>query len=130
MDLGTQFHTNPGASEELIDRTLIEIDGPLPEDYVDFMRQSNGGSGFIAGKYLVLWPLEHLAASNRTFEEIEDVSEVVWFGGNGGGEAFGFDWSAEGAIVEGPMIGMGREQLLYCAETFTEFLRRPTGFKE
>lgn len=130
MNVGSEFHKRPGASEDLLNRTLIELDAPLPEDYSDFMRQSNGGSGFIAGKYLALSPLEELAALNHTFKDVDDVSEIVWFGGNGGGEAFGFDWSDDGAIVEGPMIGMERKVLLHCAKTFTEFLKNPTGFKE
>jgi hypothetical protein len=130
MGLGSEFQTNAGASEEVVERTLFELERSLPNDYLDFMRRSDGGGGFINGHYLVLWPLDELVALNRTFREIDDVATVVWFGSNGGGEAFGFDWSQSGAVVEGPMIGMERDQLLYCADTFTEFLRNPTGFKE
>ena len=129
MKVGSEFRTNAGASDELIERTLFELDRRLPDDYLDFMRKADGGEGFINGSYVVLWPFDELVASNRTFADIEDVADVVWFGGNGGGEAFGFDWSAGGAVVEGPMIGMERDQLLSCASTFTEFLRNPTGFK-
>jgi|CXWL01.1.fsa_nt_gi hypothetical protein len=130
MDLGPEFQVKPGATEELVERTLFELGRALPEEYCEVMGRFNGGEGFVNGHYLVLWPLEELAAANRAFEDIEDVRDVVWFGGNGGGEAFGFDWRQDGAIVEGPMIGMERDQLMHCAGSFTEFLRKPTGFKD
>jgi hypothetical protein len=128
MNLGPEFHLNPGASDALIARTRSELAHDLPEEYVAFMRASNGGEGFVVGEYLVLWPLEELAAANAAWEAIEDVADVFWFGGNGGGEAFGFDARSNGAIVEGPMIGMERQYLLHCADTFEMFLRKPTGF--
>jgi hypothetical protein len=129
VNLGPEFNTNPGAPESLVARTLLELDRQVPDDYIQFMTEANGGEGFINGHYLILWPLEELAASNRTFEDIIDVKEVMWFGSNGGGEAFGFDWLEKGAVVECPMIGMERRYLLPCATTFSKFLQNPTGFK-
>jgi hypothetical protein len=130
LPVGPTFHLNPGAFEPLVQRTLTELSGRLPDDYLDFMRHSNGGEGFLGGHYLRLDQLQDLAGLNRVFADIEDVRDVVWFGGNGGGEAFGFDWASNGVIVEGPMIGMERATLLRCADTFIEFLKSPTGFKE
>ncbi len=123
------FQRAPAPNPDLVARALRELNRPLPADYLAFMRDANGGEGFVGEAYLVLWPLEQLAASNRQFADIDDVGDVVWFGGNGGGEAFGFDWAHDGAIVEGPMIGMERAQLLVCADSFTHFLANPTAFE-
>ncbi len=119
----------PAPTEALVAQTLSEL-GRLPADYLAFMRSSNGSAGFIGEHYLVLWPLEELAAANRAFADSEDVKDILWFGSDGGGETFGFDWVNDGAVVEGPMVGMERKYVLRCADTFTAFLERPTGFKQ
>jgi hypothetical protein len=129
MTLPEEFK-RPAPNQELVTRTLAELDRPLPVDYLTFMRTSNGGEGFIGEHYLVLWPLEDLVGANRALAENEDVRDVFWFGGDGGGEAFGFDWTNGGVVVEGPMIGMERQYLLQCADTFSAFLEHPTGFKQ
>ena len=38
---------------------ITEINGvPLPQSYIDFMRQHNGGEGDIGETWLVLYPME------------------------------------------------------------------------
>ncbi|HYD89481.1 MAG TPA: SMI1/KNR4 family protein [Vitreimonas sp.] len=133
MNLGSEFRLEAGASEEVIQRLLSEIGCDLPHDYLTFMRTSNGGEGFIGKEYLRIWKIEDVATWSKDYVRhtpFEETDELLLFGGNGGGEAFGFDWVANGAIVEAPMIGMERQYLLHCADTFSEFLKNPTGFKE
>jgi hypothetical protein len=104
----------------------------LPGDYVDFMRRSNGGEGFMNDHYMVLWKVEDVPGWSRSYlqyTELENTRDVILFGGNGGGEAFGFDFRKGGSVVERPMIGMSSEDLLLCADTFSEFLIKPTAFK-
>ncbi len=133
MELGREFQKNAEASEEAIAGAMAALGRDLPSDYLAFMRASNGGEGFVNENYLRLWKIEDVCNWSSDYLQhtpFEGTNELLLFGGNGGGEAFGFDWTANGAIVEGPTIGMERQYLLHCANTFTDFLKNPTGFKE
>ena len=131
MIIPAHFALNDGASEAAIAAAQLELGRALPSDYLDFMRISDGGESG-NGPILILWEIAEVPGWSRAYlkySPFEDSDELLLFGSNGGGELFGFDWNADGAIVEPPAIGMERDQLLHCADTFTEFLKNPTGFK-
>jgi len=79
----------------------------LPSDYLEFLRQHNGGEGFIGDSYIVLWKAEELADLNREYEVEKCAPGILLFGSDGGGEGYGFDTqSAAMPIVRTPFIGM------------------------
>lgn len=117
------FKRNQGATEAQVKALPSAIRALLPPDYLDFMRQCNGGEGFVQDEYLVLWRVEELERFNREYEVAEYLSEALLFGTNGGGEAFGFRMSVgELDIVEVPFVGMDEESCTHVARTFSDFI--------
>jgi hypothetical protein len=65
LELTRNFHTRPGASPDAVDDFIASLDRlPLPPDYLDFMRHSNGGYGPAGaeGLWVRLDPLEDVMA--------------------------------------------------------------------
>lgn len=81
------------ASEQRIAQLLQRSKLPLPADYLDFLRYSNGGNGFlIVQPYLFrLWPAEQVVDNNLDYQIPDYVPGFFGFGDNGGGEFFAFD---------------------------------------
>src|SRR5690348_12236137 len=63
----------------------------LPLQYKAFMRERDGGEGFVGKHYLFLWRAEELIEFNKDDESHEYAPGLLLFGSNGGGEAFAFD---------------------------------------
>jgi hypothetical protein len=59
---------NPGASEEAIRVVADWIGSQLPFDYKQFLRNSNGGEGFVGQNYLQLWQAEELRERNNGYQ--------------------------------------------------------------
>lgn len=118
-----KFRCNEGASETAIASVDATIRSFLPQDYLDFVRRSDGGEGFIGDEYLILWRIEELDEFNRDYEVHEYLTDVVLFGSNGGGEAFGFRKSKTRAdIVRVPFVGMSPDLCVKAAASFAELV--------
>ena len=129
MIIPDHFVQNPGASEDAIAQAQAALGGVLPQDYLDFLRISNGGESG-DGPVLILWPIEDVPTFGAEYLEAVDIDHVVLFGSNGGGEAFGFDLRQKPTrIVELPFIGMEWRFALHCADSWEAFLQHPTGFE-
>lgn len=102
--------------------TLIEDinDVLLPEDYLAFMREHNGGEGEVCGNYLVLFPLEELQAVNDNYDTASELEGCVIIGGDGGGELYGVD--EQGRYFNVPAI-IEKEAVRYIGGSFEEFLK-------
>ena len=62
----------------------------LPSDYVQFLRERDGGEGFVGtNNYLILWKAEELSDFNREYEVRYAHQVFSSFGSNGGGEGYG-----------------------------------------
>ena len=71
---------------------VTEINGvALPQQYIDFMLQHNGGEGDIGETWFVLYPLEELEEINQDYEVSEYLPGKIIIGSNGGGEFYGID---------------------------------------
>ncbi len=118
-----KFQCNKGASQTEIAHINPAIQGFLPQDYLDFIRRCNGGEGFVSDEYLMLWRIEELYEFNREYEVRKYLADVVLFGSNGGGEAFGFRKSRTNIdIIRVPFVGMSTELCVKVAGSFAEFI--------
>ena len=98
---------------------------PLPNDYLEFLRQHNGGEGFIGGNYVIFWKAEELADFNREYEVDAYAPGILLFGSDGGGEGYGFDTQTEGMpIVRIPFIGMERRYAKLVAKNFPDLFAK------
>jgi len=112
---------SPSAIEEL--SSVLGVS--LPLSYLDFLRQHNGGEGFIGKSYIILWKAEELADFNREYEVEKYAPGILLFGSSGGGEGYGFDTqSASMPIVRIPFIGMERSYATLIAEGLPELFSK------
>ena len=97
----------------------------LPSDYLAFLRQHNGGEGFIGDNYIIFWKAEELADFNREYEVEKYAPGILLFGSSGGGEGYGFDTqSAAMPIVRIPFIGMERRYATPVAKDFPDLFAK------
>src|SRR5690349_2331702 len=99
----TEGQLDPPAAPNIIERLSSNLGVALPRDYLDFLRQHNGGEGFVGDNYVVFWRAEELADFNREYEVEKYAPGIIMFGSDGGGEGYGFDTqSAAMPIVRVP----------------------------
>ena len=63
----------------------------LPKDYVEFMKNHNGGEGDVGETWLILYPLEELQEINDDYKIEKFLPDHIIIGSNGGGELYGID---------------------------------------
>ena len=73
-------------------------------------------------KYVMLWPLTNLFKNNEEYEVHIYAPEFFIFGSDGGGTAYAIE-KETGNIFEIPFIGMSKEEAIFLAKTFHEFLQ-------
>lgn len=105
---------------------ISEINGVrLPQSYLDFMRQHNGGEGDIGETWLVLYPLEELREINDDYEISEYLPDHILIGGNGGEEFYGID--ADGLFFNVPST-MDKRDLTILCDDMAQFAEKVNQF--
>lgn len=126
-ELTREITKNEGAAPEVLQRLTAAMEAKPPDDYLDFMRQSNGGEGFVGPiSYLMLWRAEEIPERNARLEVSERAPSLLLFGSNGGDAAYAFDLASgsRARIVEIPYVDLGQsEAIRACGSSFAEFLR-------
>ena len=92
----------------------------LPEDYLAFMKEHNGGEGDIGETYLALFPLEELEIVNDNYDTENALPDCAIIGGDGGGELYGI--TSDGRYFNVPAI-MDKEDITYLGSSMEEFLK-------
>jgi hypothetical protein len=122
-DVLKDWQLNAGASEDGIRDAVSSLGGSLPCDYLQFLRDHDGGEGFIGDNYLILWKAGELSTFNREYEVERYAPGLLLFGSDGGGEGYGFDTrDAAMPVVRVPFIGMDLRYATPVAMSFTDFL--------
>lgn len=119
------FNINPPAPENVIISAERSLHAKLPDGYMNFLNQANGGEGFIGSNYLILWPIEQIKELNEAYQVKEFAPGLLLFGSSGGGEAYAFDMRFEGSpIVQVPFVGMALKEVWDVAPNFQDFLKK------
>jgi hypothetical protein len=119
VEIPEEFTSAPGAAAQLVEQASKVLGLRLPDDYVAYLKRSNGGEGFVGDAYLVLWKAEELVEFNKDYEMETRAPGLIAFGGNGGGEGFAFDTrSPDMPVVQIPFIGLSLQHALPVAPTF------------
>lgn len=101
---------DPPAEAAVVDGLSASFGVKLPKDYTDFLREHNGGEGFIGDSYIIFFKAEELVDFNREYEVEKYAPGILLFASNGGGEAYGFDThDVDMPIVRIPFIFMERQ---------------------
>src|ERR1051326_6924227 len=86
----TEGQLNSPADPRIVDKLCSSLGVTLPNDYLDFLRQHNGGEGFIGDNYVVFWKAEELANFNREYEVDKYAPAILLFVSDGGGKGNAF----------------------------------------
>lgn len=120
-----KVNCNSPANATVIQRIESQANFRLPVDYVQFLREANGGEGFVGDSYIILWRVDELLELNAAYQVAEYAPGLFLFGSDGGGEAFAFDKRiAEPPIVSVPFVGMDLQLIRRIASNFAEFLEK------
>jgi hypothetical protein len=121
--LSKNITRNKGADNDVIKNTSSQLDFILPDDYLEFIHESNGGEGTIGEMhYLSLWEIEELTKLNKDYDTEIYAPGYFIFGSDGGGTAYAFD-KTNGNIVSFQFIGMLMEdEPQLWGNSFTAFL--------
>lgn len=113
-----------GASDADLDAAAAALGIDLPEDYRAVMGRANGGDHEFGESWILLWRAKDLAENNAGYEVKEFAPGFTYFGSNGAGEAYAWDWRPErkSQYVVIPFIDPGPETAVPCGNTFEEFL--------
>jgi len=124
MSILKGFNCNPPATERSIEKFKKTCTFTIPQDYLEFMKISNGGEGGIGqNAYAIFWKLTELAQFNKDYEVQAYAPELFLFGSDGGGEAFAFDTrQTPASIAMIPFVGMELESAQEVGRTFWDFL--------
>ena len=118
-----KFNGNPPMDVSFLQKLESDAEFRLPEDYAQFLQQTNGGEGFIGNAYLILWGVGDLIEMNKAYQVADYAPGLFLFGSDGGGEAFAFDMRTEAKpIVSVPFVGMELELIQPLGATFKAFL--------
>lgn len=121
--LTTKLQKNSGAPENMISTFLIAFGKNVPEDYIEFMRETNGAEGTVGDAYVQIWPIENILPLNKEYRSDEFTPGLLIFASDGGDTAYAFDArSTEVNIVELPFISIDSHDIIKRGNNFTEFL--------
>lgn len=113
-----------GASEKAIENLLKQIDFQLPKEYIDLMREHNGGEGEM-GEYgwLCLFPIEDLPDVNNSYGGLMTyIPDYYLIGKDAADTGFAFH-KIYGTFHEfGLMSNFETDPIIYCGKDFSEFL--------
>ena len=122
MALRTALDGGAAASLEAIRETERLIDFEFPADLVAFFMLCDGGEGWWGDNYLRIDSLEDLQFRNTNPDLQRNFSDIVVFGGDGGGEWHGFLRGHHWIIVQREPIA-GPEYDRIRGGSFLEFIR-------
>jgi hypothetical protein len=121
--LTAKLQKNIGAPEETISMFQTAFGKKVPEDYIEFMRETNGAEGTVGDSYIQIWPVENILSLNKEYRSDEFTPGLLIFASDGGDTAYAFDArSTEVNIAEFPFVSIDSEDIRKRANNFTEFL--------
>ncbi|MBI3964739.1 MAG: SMI1/KNR4 family protein [Chloroflexi bacterium] len=93
----------------------------LPEDYLAFLRWSNGAEGEIGPNYVQIWSADQIYRDPYPYGD--ELPGILFFAGDGGEAAFGFDTRIQPMpVVVTHYDDLDADTLVPIAPTFTAFL--------
>ena len=115
---------NFGATQDVICATENDLRKILPDDYKEFIKEHNGGEGYVGGlSYINLWKIEEIAELNESYEVKEYTPDFVYFGSDGGDMAYAMDFSEEKVrYIEFPFMSLHEEEKEILGDSFEEML--------
>ena len=94
----------------------------LPDDYVSFMKNKNGGFGFIGQKrkYIDLWTAFDVLNLNPYYQD-DYAKRVACIGSDGGGMLYGYDVTSRNFLIVDP-FEFNEEDVRSCGSNFFDLI--------
>lgn len=120
--LTTRMDRRPGASANDLETIGSYLRFKPPNDYVEFMSETNGSEGPIgADGYLAIYTTQELLDCNAHMMELEPG--ILFFGTNRGGEGFAFELDRPShGIIAVEFADLDRARARPMGKTLVEFL--------
>lgn len=127
-DSTADWEREPPASEEAIQALIREAGLDFPEEYLEFLRYSNGGEGQLGihPLWFLIFPAEAVLEANRRYSYgLDDLPGYFVFGNNCGLELFVFNTEEPKPwrVYYVDNISMTPEDVLPCASNFESFVQ-------
>lgn len=117
-----KLNRNEKPNDNDVLKLTSQIDFSLPQDFLLFLNEFNGGEGFVGeNSYLILWKTGDLIEFNHGYMVNEFAPELFLIGSDGAGTAYAIR-KIDGAFVQVPFIGMSIEESEKCGDNFKDFL--------
>jgi hypothetical protein len=113
-----------GVSEAVINLLKDQIQFDLPADYINLMREFNGGEGEIGENgWLCLFPLEDLIFVNNSYILLmEQIPDYFLFGKDAADTGYAFHKTEQTIHAFGLMSDFTTDTIEFCGDTFLDFL--------
>jgi SMI1 / KNR4 family protein len=119
------WNSNKGTNLNDIGIVEKQLHIAFPEDYLEFLKWSNGGEGYIGENYISFWKVEDLAALNAEYQIQKYLSEkFLGIGTDGGGICYGFYLEKEFAIFKCPLGDLDINEITIVANSIKDFFGR------
>ena len=128
-ELYDQLVMKSGATEQAINGMLELLGTPLPEDYLDFLRKSNGCIGKGPDLFVILDPAEKVYAFTVGYGTNKSINGLVVIGGDGCGNIIGIDARSRDpktmafVVVDSVWLDLDSESCQYRSLTFDGILK-------
>lgn len=111
-----------GASKSSLDKIASKAKISLPNDYVKFMRSTDGAEGPIGNSsYIAIWSAVEVITLNEDYSVDEFAPGILLFASDGGNTGYAFDMRTERTqVVSVDLLDLSLSASL--GATFSEFL--------
>ena len=116
------WNSNKGTNLNDIGIVEKQLHITFPEDYLEFLKWSNGGEGYIRKNYVSLWKVEDLEVLNREYQIQTYLSKgYLGIGTDGGGICYGFCLEKQFAIFKCPLGDLDINEITIVANSIKDF---------
>lgn len=116
------WNSNKGANLNDIVIAQKQLHIAFPDDYLEFLKWSNGGEGYIGKNYISFWKVEDLATLNAEYQIQKYLSEkFLGIGTDGGGVCYGFCLEKEFAIFKCSLGDLDIKEITIVANSIKDF---------
>jgi hypothetical protein len=118
-----------GAAGQELDQAERELGMQFPDDYRSVMLRCDGGDIKFGESWVELWSPRDLAERNRSLKIAQFAPGFTYFGSDGAGEGYAWDWRGErhARYVVIPFVSPEPEAAIPSGNTFEEFLAAVHG---
>lgn len=115
---------NPPAEETVIRKLISDSGLELSEEYLSFLRSSNGGEISVESGWFQIYPAEEVMQANLDLHIKEFLSGFFVFGGDGANELLAFNTRGpkSGKVYMVPAIVMDEDDAVMIADSFKSFI--------